>query len=558
MQQLGNNKRELVAPIRIVKSENTEYMEDLLFNESKQIAFRQKTRATIKSGGYVILDYGKELSGGVRPICRAIVDENGNLTSATLHFRFGESLTESCSTLGVKNAGNDHSMRDFYASLATNSMATYGDTGFRFLRIDNTSPYDIVLAAIPAVNDYYSGVQLGTFECDDNLLNKIFETAAYTLSLCIQNGYIWDGIKRDRAVWIGDMYPEVMSSLYLYGNIEEIKNSIEFCKNVTPDGEWMNGIPSYSLWWIIVLSEYVKYTEDKEYAIANLSYVKTILTQFDGCLTSDGRYTAGNYVFVSKNENFLDWPTNFTPDSEFGVRALMLRAFRTAKALYKNPEIDILCDTLIERVQKRNKFVSSYKQVVAMRVLAGLESGEETLKLLTKDNAKGLSSFMSYFILSAIAQLGETGKALEIAKEYYGGMLSMGATTFWEDFDVDWMRNSARLDEFPKEGQNDIHGDFGQFCYKQFRHSFCHAWSVGIIQFLYEQVLGVQISNGGFKKVKIKPYLGEMSYVKGSIPTPYGRIFIECKKNANGEIFAKYSAPKEVEILLECTKEDDL
>ena len=40
---------------------------------------------------------------------------------------------------------------------------------------------------------------------NDNQLNQIFETAAYTLSLCVHNSMIWDGIKRDRFVWIGDM-----------------------------------------------------------------------------------------------------------------------------------------------------------------------------------------------------------------------------------------------------------------------------------------------------------------------------------------------------------------
>ncbi len=36
---------------------------------------------------------------------------------------------------------------------------------------------------------------------------------------------------------------------------------------------------------------------------------------------------------------------------------------------------------------------------------------------------------------------------LPIIKEYFGAMLSRGATTFWEDFDMEWLNGSGREDE---------------------------------------------------------------------------------------------------------------
>ena len=96
------------------------------------------------------------------------------------------------------------------------------------------------------------------------------------------------------------------------------------------------------------------------------------------------------------------------------------------------------------------------------------------------------STFMSYFLFKTIAETESPNKAIEMLKEYYGAMLDKGATTFWEDFDVDWVENSCRIDEFPKDGQKDIHGDFGKHCYIGFRHSLCHAWSCGIIKFIKE------------------------------------------------------------------------
>ena len=67
---------------------------------------------------------------------------------------------------------------------------------------------------------------------------------------------------------------------------------------------------------------------------------------------------------------------------------------------------------------------------------------------------------------------------------YYGAMLDKGATGFWEEFDMDWLSNSCRIDQFPKENQKDIHGDFGDYCYKGFRCGLCHGWSAGVISFI--------------------------------------------------------------------------
>lgn len=67
-----------------------------------------------------------------------------------------------------------------------------------------------------------------------------------------------------------------------------------------------------------------------------------------------------------------------------------------------------------------------------------------------------------------------------------GAMLDWGATTFWEDFDLRWTKNACRIDQLPAPGQEDIHGDRGAHCYVGFRHSLCHGWSAGVLQFIKE------------------------------------------------------------------------
>ena len=64
-------------------------------------------------------------------------------------------------------------------------------------------------------------------------------------------------------------------------------------------------------------------------------------------------------------------------------------------------------------------------------------------------------------------------------------------------------------------------------------------------------MLGVHIISAGCKKVEIKPNLGNLSRVKGTYPTPYGIISVECKRLENGKIHTKWTAPEEIEVISE-------
>ena len=39
-------------------------------------------------------------------------------------------------------------------------------------------------------------------------------------------------------------------------------------------------------------------------------------------------------------------------------------------------------------------------------------------------------------------------------------------TTFWEDFDVAWLENAARIDKLPGNGLVDVHAAYGDYCYR--------------------------------------------------------------------------------------------
>ena len=160
-----------------------------------------------------------------------------------------------------------------------------------------------------------------------------------------------------------------------------------------------------------------------------------------------------------------------------------------------------------------------------------------------------MSAFMGYYILTARAMAGDYQGCLDCIRDYWGGMLSLGATTFWEDFDVRWLENAARIDELPAEGKIDVHGTYGAYCYSGYRHSLCHGWASGVTPWLSENVLGIQVLEAGCRKVKVDPHLGDLEWAKGAYPTPYGLIRVSHWKREDGSIDTQIQAPEEIEVV---------
>ena len=93
---------------------------------------------------------------------------------------------------------------------------------------------------------------------------------------------------------------------------------------------------------------------------------------------------------------------------------------------------------------------------------------------------------------------------------------------------------------------SDIHGDFGAYCYKNFRHSLCHGWASGPCPYLAHYVLGIRPVNA--TTYEIKPDLGDLSWAKGSYPTVKGIISVSIQKTPDG-IKLEYTAPEGINII---------
>lgn len=505
----------------------------------------------------VLLDYGKELHGGLQ-----IVTGWFPGGPVKVRVRYGESASEAMSDVGGKGgATNDHAIRDQIILLPMMGTVEIGNSGYRFVRIDLAEPDRTVkLKEVRAISIMRDLDYAGAFRCSDERLNRIWETGAYTVHLCMQN-FLIEGIKRDRLVWMGDSYPEVMTVATVFGGNEVVPKTLDWMRDVTPLPNWMNGeFSSYSIWWMLCHQAWFRHTGNKDYLLESREYISGLLRQLIGCVGSDGRERLDGM-------RFLDWPSQENELAKnAGLQALMVWAMQAGQefaGIFDDTALAAECADAEKRLSKAapkiyKEFLKSgvasdapgSKQAAALMTLAGLTDAKKADRdILSFNGGHGFSTFYGYLMLEAMARAGDWQGALDIIRGYWGAMLDLGATTFWEDFNLDWLPNAAGIDELVPEGMKDIHGDFGAYCYVGFRHSLCHGWASGPTAWLSHHVLGVEILEPGCAKVRITPHLGDLEWAEGTFPTPYGPIRVRHERQADGSVHSDISVPDGVELM---------
>ena len=507
----------------------------------------------------VILDFGKEIHGGLKIVISTVSPAR----TPVFRIRFGESVSETCSELNtttslvetgsnevmdLKNntATNDHAMRDMELTCPYYGSIEIGSTGYRFVRLDLLTDDMLVnLKEVTAILRYRDIPYEGSFNCSDQRLNDIWMTGAYTVHLNMQE-YIWDGIKRDRLIWLGDMHPETSTISYVFGEDESVYSSLDLAVKQYPLPNYFNGMSAYSMWYLIMQYDWYMHFGNIDFVRKHGDYIKGLVDLIDTKVDAEGNDELGG-------GRFLDWPSS--PNEKgvhSGYRALIVWAMNDAAKLCRilgdEPQAK-KAEAIVARLNKKIMPSNNLKQAEGLMAIAGLKSAEDAAKAILEGGPKGFSTFYGYYMLQALAMDGKYAEALDIISKFWGGMLDLGATTFWEDFNLDWVDNVGRIDEFVPAGKKDIHGDFGAYCYPGFRHSFCHGWASGPTAWMSQHVLGIEPLEPGCRKVSVKPHLGNLEWAEGTCPTPMGNIYVKHVRQADGSVKSIIKAPKGVKVV---------
>jgi hypothetical protein len=489
----------------------------------------------------ILLDFGRELSGRL---------EVAGTAGAPVEVHTGESR-EAClrilkdpRLLAIDNSG------PWSLTLDGSTVQTTPDTAFRYALLTFTGDQAVTLTKADCDFKYYPVHYRGSFACSDPLLTKLWYAGAYTAHLCMQED-IWDSPKRDRGLWIGDLHVtgETINTVFLDRFLMEktIAGGRAAAQGGRPDTQMptadVNNIPGYTAAWFGCLADFYRHDGDLAFLRSQHENILSLLayqqTEFD----------TQNLFSNPKNEwDFCDWAPGYiqhTPQTlaathlfdVYGVRqaVFLLQALGdTANA----KKYGAWADTLTQAA--RSKLVDSQTQTYgdrvqgnAMAVFSGVATPEQQARIYETvlkagtpawkapvagdlSGSEVMSPYYGNYVLRADAKMGQVQAGIDLLRRYWGAMSARGLTTGWEEFDP----------SFPK--------DMNQVIAKMPYLSLSHGWSTGPTSYLTECVLGVQPTAGGFSRVVIRPELGDLTWVQGTVPTPHGDIRLRAAKAPQG------------------------
>ena len=496
------------------------------FNEPAQrpSAFKlavkpQSAVAATKNNGSLLVDFGKETFGYIRL--------HGLQGKGKVSLYYGESKEEalstgSCETLDrvEVNAG---SKMDSVMVLTK---------AFRYVNVQAEG--GVTFDSVSMLYEYLPVENRGAFRCSDTGINKIWDVAAYTMHLCTREFFI-DGIKRDRWIWSGDAYQSYLMSYYLFYDVPTVNRTLMALRGKDPVTSHINTIMDYTFYWFLGIYDLYKYTGDKTFI---QQFYPRMQSMMEYCLSR--RNKDGMMQGLSGDWIFIDWAPGLSKKGEVSFEQMLFCRSLETMALCANMVNDTKNEALYKQLatDMRAKLFSVYwneskhalvhsrvdgKQTDNVTRYANMfgiffnyfnEEQKQAVKknVLLNDNIQKITTpYMRFYELEALCAMGEQKYVLNEMKNYWGGMLNAGATSFWEEYN-------------PSKSGADHYSMYG----RQFGKSLCHAWGASPIYLLGKYYLGVQPTSPGYATWTAEPVLGGLQWMEGKVPTPHGDISVYC------------------------------
>jgi alpha-L-rhamnosidase len=469
----------------------------------------------------VVLDFGRELTGRVE----IVSDSDGPVTVTV---QMGESDVEAMKApyLGVNQM-----------TIAPHGTGYGSKTAFRYAKVQFIGGGPVVKFRAIRVDHIFYPVQYeGSFESSDKLLNRIWEVGAYTAHLCMQDG-VWDASKRDRGRWMGDTDVSGRVIEDVFGERPLMEDTLDRLMGPAPVDQHVNGIPGYSSFWFTGVADFYRHTGDKAFLEREHARMVELLNFVDREFDERNVYANKSKVWL-----YVDWSPELNGDTPETRRATTLefyRAYREGAWMLRELGDAANAEKYEKRAGEVKEGAEKYLvtpetgtfgprwETNAAAVIGGAASADQysaiwnnVLSQVGKGSTHGLiiSPYYNYYVIRAMAEVGHRPEALSWIRQYWGGMLREGATSFWEAYDPEWYK-----DDFHASLQADNRS--GYFV------SLAHGWSAGPTAWLMEQVLGIQATGAGFKTVDIRPDLVDLAWAKGAEPTPHGLLKVDARKD---------------------------
>ena len=481
----------------------------------------QNAVSVVKNGRSQLIDFGKETFGFIKL--------HGLKGAGNISLYYGESKEEA---LNEKEAVT--------IDLLTIQNKTAKDSimplskAFRYVNIITDAT--VKIDSVSMLYEYADVRNNGNFNCSDPELNRIYNVAMYTFHLNTREFFI-DGIKRDRWVWSGDAYQSYLMNYYSFFDNQTVARTLLALRGKDPVTGHINTIMDYTFYWFLGIYDYYLYTGDKTFITQFYPRMQSLMEYCLGRRNKDGLMEgkSGDWIFI-------DWADKLSKKGEVSFEQLLLcKSLETmaqcatiandstsantyqqyAKdlklklfSIYWNESKKALVHSRVDG--KQTEKITRYSNMFAIffnYFTPEQKSAVKNAVLLNDSIQKITTPYMRFYELEALCAMGEQSYVLKEMKNYWGGMLQLGATSFWEEYN-------------PSKKGAEHYAMYG----REFGKSLCHAWGASPIYLLGKYYLGVIPTSPGYQTYTVQPVLGGLNWMEGKVPTPNGAIAVNCSK----------------------------
>ncbi|MBN1623593.1 MAG: alpha-L-rhamnosidase N-terminal domain-containing protein [Clostridia bacterium] len=385
----------------------------------------------------------------------------------------------------------------------------------------------------------------GNFRCSDWKLNKIFEISKRTNLMCSEDTFA-DSPTYEQAFWSGDAQVSAAVSTFYFGEYDLLRH----CLMQVPLGrkytkllpalmptDWETAIPIWTMNWMISIEQYIFYTGDESIYNDLYDEVRITLDYYSNFISEEG-------AFDIKAWNMLDWAPMDIGNSgvvtaqqgllahcfEFGARMAQKLGFhddvqnctRKAEKLLEYLENHLWLEdkqAYADGWTKEEGFAKTLSmQTHVMLELYGLLRNKARRQIVLGKLLQGQegwlepgSPFMLFYLFEILHRNGYDIRILDEIRDRWGMMLRYDSSTCWEVFPGFYENSRTR--------------------------SYCHSWSSAPGYVFIKYILGLVPIEQGFSKMSLSIPETDLEWCEGSIPTPYGKIYVYWSKTGNYKKF---------------------
>lgn len=403
----------------------------------------------------------------------------------------------------------------------------YHPFGFRYAMVTVRGSRRPLEVALSLHRTGYPVERRGRFASSDPLLEKIWETCAWSQQNCMMDAYV-DTPWREQAQWWGDARVQAWNTFHLSGDARLFRRGIrQIGAQTTADGVTYGHaptmahncvLPDFTLIWIITLWDYYWQTGDLELF---QSQQPTIAGALDYFAAHTGKHDLVEYD--ARYWLFLDWTDLFKEGAPTVYNLWLLLALERLVDLHRltgNSTEATRCrrwaarlrrslrallnrrGLLRDGIDRKGRIVSStspHAQVLALMAKLAPGSANQMERFLVgylRDESRHKSKPSAYwitYVYSVLAERGHGAAVLEHVKPRWARMTTYGST--FETFE-----------------------DF-----KGFMSSRSHAWSAHPLFHLMQIVGGVRQTAPAWREVSFAPVF-HGDHGGSTIPSPQGEI----------------------------------